>query len=141
MTESKEFANIINNTIKDIIILLKEKRTFFNAYCYTEFISFDPPLPSDMSLSNEPIIMLAFENYTFENIKIKDEAIIFETSFGIQNFVSTVTLPLLSIKQITLGQELLFINTSRLSVLNEPELENSLNVFMNNPENEKFFKK
>lgn len=88
--------------------------------------------------------------YTFESARIENDCLVFEAGFGAENFGSIVTVPLLSIVQIIVDEQPVLINLAKYEKKEEkvPEkelddkgVENSMNIFLSNPENSKFIKK
>jgi hypothetical protein len=75
--------------------------------------------------------------------------LVFEAGFGADNFGSIVHVPLLSIVQIIIDEQPIFINlakykkqesTEATKEIDEKGVENSMNIFLSNPDNAKFLK-
>lgn len=148
--DEKGFAQIMKNSLQDIVIHFFEQEQNFGILCKIEEVDFDPELPLEIKSELRPLTLFFLAGYTFETAKIEDECLIFEAGFGGDNFGSVVTVPLLSIMQIIVDETPIFIN---LSVYKEKEellkmpsskdeagVKNSMASFLNNPENSKFLK-
>ena len=148
--DEKGFAQIMKNSLQDIIIHFFEKEQNFGILCKIEEVDFYPELPADINAEFRPLTLFFLAGYTFETARIEDDCLIFEAGFGGDNFGSVVTVPLLSIMQVIVDETPVFIN---LSVYKEQEdlskapatkdatgEKNSMASFLNNPENSKFLK-
>ena len=148
--DEKGFAQIMKNSLQDIIVHFFEKEQNFGILCKIEEVDFYPELPDEINAAFRPLTLFFLAGYTFETAKIEDDCLIFEAGFGADNFGSVVTVPLLSIMQVIVDETPIFIN---LSVYKEQEdlaktptikdavgEKNSMASFLNNPENSKFLK-
>lgn len=152
VTKDKDFARIMKSHIIDVLAFLFDKNQNFGILCKIEDVHFNPELPSYMRNSFSSLTLFFLAGYTFESAVVEEDHIVFEAGFGSENFGSVVTVPLLSIMQIIVDETPIFINLSELKAedlersdkeveIDEKSVENSMNVFLSNPENEKFFKK
>ncbi|MGE4419937.1 MAG: hypothetical protein AB7D38_08900 [Sulfurimonas sp.] len=149
LIENKDFAKIMQKNIENLIIFLFEKDQNFGILCRIEEITFEPPLPDDISAEFRPMTLFFLAGYTFDTASIEDDKLVFEAGFGADNFGSIVTVPLLGIMQIIVDETPLLINLAsykKKSVksskkANNGGVENSMASFLSNPENSKFLKK
>ncbi len=153
ITKDQDFALLMKQHILDILGFLFDKEQNFGILCKIENVSFNPELPKYMQESFAHLTLFFLAGYTYESAYIDGENIIFEAGFGSENFGSVVTVPLLSIMQIIVDETPIFTNLSEISEISkdndekmkdevdERSIENSMSVFLSNPENEKFFKK
>lgn len=150
LIEDEDFARIMQKNIEDLIILLFEKDQHFGVLCKIEQITFEPPLPKEISSEFRPMTLFFLAGYTFDTASITDDHLVFEAGFGSDNFGSIVTVPILSIMQIIVDETPLLINLSNYKKksskkiaqnVDEGGVENSMASFLSNPENSKFFKK
>ena len=93
-----------------------------------------------MQAFNEAVLFI-LTGYTLESAFRKDDTLVFEAGFGAENFGSVVTVPLLAIKQIFLGETPLLLNHATLPMPSSPKATNSMEALLNNPENQKLLKK
>ncbi len=133
----QDFSELMIFHIRDIIDLLLQKGEFFSILTNIDDISFDPPLPSEISSDFKPITLFVIAEYTFESCRIDEDNLYFEAGFGHQNVGSYVTIPLGSIVQIILENTPVFINLSLKQKKKSKEInvKKSTNIFLLNPEN------
>ncbi len=145
------FAKVMKNNMQDLIVYLFEKNMHFGILCNIEDISFSPELPEEILNQFHSMTLFYLAEYTFQSAKIEDDYLVFEAGFGAENIGSVVSVPLLSIVQIIVDEQPVFINLSKYKgkeeekelkeEIDEEGVENSLNIFLSNPENSKFIKK
>lgn len=146
----RDFANLMQKNIQDIIIHFFEKEQNFGILCKLDNVSFNPELPSDINAEFRPLTLFFLAGYTFETARIEEDVLVFEAGFGGDNFGSVVTVPLLSVMQVIIDETPVLINLVNPEI--QPEMkkevkkdadgvENSMASFLNNPENSKFLKK
>ena len=152
ITKDYEFAHLMKNHILEILSYLFNKGQNFGILCNIDDVSFEPELPEYMKESFSQLTLFFLAGYTYESAYIEDDYIIFEAGFGSENFGSVVSVPLLSIMHILVDETPIFINLSDIkqeelleenkhTEIDQKSIENSMNVFLSNPENQKFFKK
>ena len=148
LIEDRDFAKIMQKNIENLIIMLFEKEQNFGILCKIEHVSFDPPLPKNISSEFRSMTLFFLAGYTFETANIVDDMIVFEAGFGAENFGSIVSVPLLGIMQIIVDETPLLINLASYKKehkmahkTDEGGIENSMASFLSNPENSKFLKK
>ena len=143
------FAKVMKNNIQNLIIHLFEKERNFGILCNIEDVEFSPELPEDIVSQFHHMTLFFLAGYTFETARIEDGALIFEAGFGSDNFGSIVTVPLLSIVQVIIDEQPVLINISKYKEedketvkkeLDDKGIENSMNIFLSNPDNAKFLK-
>jgi len=140
--------------ILDVLSYLFNKGHNFGILCRIDEVSFNPELPEYMQGAFQPLTLFFLAGYTYDSAYIEGDYIIFEAGFGQENFGSVVSVPLIAIMQIIVDETPIFINLTELKQENLEEevepiadgidpksVENSMSVFLSNPENEKFFKK
>ena len=152
VTKDRDFAFIMKNHLIDLLAFLFDKNQNFGILCKIEDVSFNPELPSYMQEGFSPLTLFFLAGYTFESAVVEEDSIVFEAGFGAENFGSVVSVPLLSIMQVIVDETPIFINLCELRTedlekpiepesIDEKSIENSMNVFLSNPENRKFLKK
>jgi len=149
LIEDEGFAKVMKNNIAQLIIYLFEKDKNFGILCNISDVDFSPELPEDILSQFHSMTLFFLAGYTFETARIEDENLVFEAGFGTDNFGSVVNVPLLSIVQIIIDEQPIFINLSKYKKkeqannsekVDEEGVENSMNMFLSNPENSKFLK-
>jgi len=153
ITQDKDFALLMKQHILDTLGYLFNKGQHFGILCRIDEVSFNPELPSYMQGAFQPLTLFFLAGYTYDSAYIEGDYIIFEAGFGQENFGSVVSVPLVAIMQIIVDETPIFINLSEIkqetlssmeeetTQIDPKSVENSMNVFLSNPENEKFFKK
>lgn len=146
--KSPSFARLMETHVRDMLIYLFENEQNFGILCKIEHITFDPPLPKHISDEFRAMTLFFLAGYTFESARIDNDALIFEAGFGHENVGSFVTVPLLSIVQVIIDDTPAFVNLALpyeqqpLPEIEKSEgIQNSMSVFLSNPENQKFIKR
>jgi len=139
------FSGEMKRHVRTTVEFLLHKGYNFSILTNVSEISFNPPLPHEVSSTFKPITMFVLAGYTFDSCDIDDYEVTFEAGFGADNFGSFVTIPILSILQIIIEETPILIN---LSVDNKEEvrkdkkgIKRSMEALLSNPKNEKLLKK
>jgi hypothetical protein len=139
------FSEEMKRHIQATVEILLHKGYNFSILTNVNEISFNPPLPNDISATFKPITMFVLAGYTFESCDIDDYTITFEAGFGAENFGSFVTIPILSVLQIIVDETPILINMSVNNKDTKKEdkkgIKRSMEALLSNPENKKLFKK
>jgi len=151
LIHDSSFGSVMRKNIQELIVHLFEKDINFGILCNIEDIEFTPPLPEDIVSQFHTMTLFFLAGYTFETARIEGDELIFEAGFGSDNFGSVVNVPLLSIVQVIIDEQPILINLAKYkkeepSVIQDEEVvdpqgvENSMSIFLSNPENSKFLK-
>jgi len=127
---------VIKNAYNTLEFLLKEGVDFAIA-TYSNVIEFNPPIPKEIIEFDESVLFI-ISNYSKESAYLTKSDFVFEAGFGKENFGSTLKIPLEAIMQIILNEDILHISYY------EPKVEeklSSMELLLNNPENQKLLKK
>ncbi len=137
-----EFSQLMKMHIAEILELLMQRGQFFSILTNIANITFDPPLPAEITANFKPITLFVVAEYTFESSSIDDDFLYFEAGFGQQNVGAVVTVPLNSIVQILIEETPIFINLAMepQSKKKEQSVKKSTNIFLSNPENQGLIK-
>lgn len=145
--QTPEYRTLIQTHIFQTIDYLFQKNQEFALACEIKYITFNPELPSDIKESFEDTVLFILSGYTFESAQLENNHFSFEAGFGSENFGSTVSVPLLAIKQIFVGDNPILINLAQPAIEREeikeesPSKQSSMEALLNNPENKKLLKK
>jgi hypothetical protein len=146
--ENSKFADIMQNSIQEVILHFFTMEQNFGILCKIEDVSFAPTLPESIDAEFQTLTLFFLAGYTFETARIMGDDLVFEAGFGAENFGSIVTIPLLSIMQVIVDETPVLINLSSYKkelevqkVSNSAGEKNSMASFLSNPENSKFIKK
>ena len=142
--QTPEYKALIQSHIFESIEYLFHKNQEFALACEVAHITFSPKLPKDILESFNETILFVLSGYTFESATIDKEYFTFEAGFGPENYGSTLTVPLLCIKQVFVGDHPILFNLAKHEVKKEKEVtstQSSMEALLNNPENKKLLKK
>jgi hypothetical protein len=139
--QTPEYRKLMQEHISHTIAYLFEKNQEFAIACEVKYITFDPPLPNDILESFKDTVLFVLSGYTYESAKLEEGYFHFEAGFGNENFGSSVTMPLLAIKQLFVGEHPIVLNLSQPAHKTEHSTKNSMEALLRNPENKKLLKK
>lgn len=146
--KSPSFGRLMENHVRDTLIFMFENDQSFGILCKIEFVTFDPPLPKNIADEFRAMTLFFLAGYTFESARIDNDILIFEAGFGQENIGSFVSVPLLAIAQIIIDDTPAFVNLALpyeamqpINIEKNEGVQNSMNTFLSNPENQKFLKK
>jgi hypothetical protein len=141
--QTPEYRALIEEHIVKTINYLFKKEQEFALACEIKHINFNPELPSSIKETFNETVLFVLSGYTYETAKLEEGYFSFEAGFGSENFGSTVTMPLLAIKQIFVGDHPLVINLANPVIAQniQKTSKNSMEALLNNPENKKLLKK
>lgn len=142
--QTAEYKTLIIDHILKTIAYLFEKQQEFSIACEIKHIQFSPILPKEILESFDEVVLFIISGYTYETAKLEDGYFSFEAGFGADNFGSTVSIPLLSIKQMFVGEHPIVINLAEHSEKkpsNQTAKKVSMESLLNNPENKKLLKR
>lgn len=149
LINDSDFAKVMRKNIQDLVVHLFEEENNFGILCNIEDVEFSPELPEDIVSQFHSMTLFYLAGYTFDTAKIENDFLVFEAGFGADNFGSIVHVPLLSIVQVVIDDQPILINLAKYKkqepqktseTLDEKGVENSMNIFLSNPENSKFIK-
>jgi len=147
LLQTPKYKTLMKSHIFQTITYLFDENQEFAVACEIEHISFFPELPHEIHESFKETVLFIVSGYTFETAQIDKEYFSFEAGFGSENFGSTVTVPLLAIKQILLGENPIVFNLAKHEEGKKEECaptsskKSSMEALLNNPENKKLLKK
>ncbi len=144
--QKQEYQIIATNTIEQTIRFLFDNNQEFSLACETQYLNFNPDLPSEIKETFGESVLFILTGYTYETAQLEDDSFKFEAGFGEEGFGSVVTLPLLAIRQIFVEEYPVAINICDpaddfTEEVLEADTTISMNALLNNPENKKFLKK
>ena len=146
LLQTPEYRALIQSHIYESIKYLFSQNQEFALACEVKYITFTPELPAEIKNSFEDTVLFILSGFTFESAQLNDDYFSFEAGFGSENFGSTVSLPLLGIKQIFVGDSPILINLAHPEVESEKKKEDSaskkssMEALLSNPENKKLLK-
>lgn len=144
LLQTPEYKAIMKSHIFQTIEYLFSKNQEFAVACEMAHVSFSPNLPKEIEESFQDTVLFILSGYTFESANIDKEYFSFEAGFGADNFGATVTVPLLAIHQVLLGENPIVFNLSRYEEEKKKEAtstKSSMEALLKNPENKKLLKK
>ena len=144
--QTPEYRALIQTHISETIEYLFNKNQEFALACEVKYITFLPELPSNIKESFDHTVLFILSGFTYESAQLEKGYFSFEAGFGSDNFGSVVSVPLLAIKQIFVGDNPIVINLANPVVEGEKKKEvsaskkSSMEALLNNPENKKLLK-
>ncbi len=139
--QTSEYKTLMQEHIEKTITYLFEKNQDFAVACEIKYITFTPELPSDIKETFKETVLFILSGYTFETAKLEDGSFYFEAGFGNDNFGSKVTVPLLAIKQLFVGDHPIVLNLAQPTIQEKASKKNSMEALLKNPKNKKLLKK
>ncbi len=145
--QTPAYQELIASHLSQTIKFLFDNNQEFALACETEFLLFEPELPQEVRDSFGATVLFVITGYTYETAQIDEGHFSFEAGFGEENFGSLVTLPLLAIKQVFVGEYPITINISEPAQIienqkpSEADSMKSMEALLSNPENKKLLKK
>ncbi|MCW8821691.1 MAG: hypothetical protein OQK45_05660 [Sulfurovum sp.] len=144
--QTPEYRTLIQTHIFETIKYLFDKNQEFALACEVKYITFSPELPSHIKESFDDTVLFILSGFTYESAQLEQRYFSFEAGFGNDNFGSVVSVPLLAIKQIFVGDNPIVINLANPVIEGEKKKEvsaskkSSMEALLNNPENKKLLK-
>lgn len=139
--KNENFIHTMQKHCYEVISHLIEENIEFSIVANTNFIDFNPKLPKELDVKQNPYALFALGGYTFESIQLNKDFIQFHAGFGNDDFDSFVKVDLGAITQIQIENNILFVNFSLYKREDSKNLQKSKNIFLNNPKNKDIFKK
>ncbi|ECB9958929.1 hypothetical protein FMG53_02330 [Campylobacter jejuni] len=139
--KNENFIHTMQKHCYEVISHLIEENIEFSIVTNTNFIDFNPELPKELDVKQNPYALFALGGYTFESIQLNKDFIQFHAGFGNDDFDSFVKVDLGAITQIQIENNILFVNFSLYKREDSKNLQKSKNIFLNNPKNKDIFKK
>lgn len=164
MELTKKYNALIRKHCHENIEFLSECGINFCLLCRLSEVSFNPPLPSDVTSRFEELIVFVLAGYTLNSLEIYQNNVEFEAGFGNQNIGSFVSVSLDGILQIFIkdveGNDLVLFNRyeniafnnqevfinqdesndEKNDEINQKNFNDSLNAILSNPQNKKIIK-
>ena len=141
LLQTSEYKELMSEHLYKTINYLFSKNQEFAIACVIEHLTFNPELPKSITESFQDIALFILSGYTFETATLDNDTFIFEAGFGEENFVSTITVPLLAIKQLMLNDTPIILNLSEYTKPKPATAKSSMESLLSNPENKKLLKK
>ncbi len=139
--QTPQYRTLMEEHIEKTIHYLFNKNQEFALACEIRYVDFNPELPFSIKETFDDIVLFVLGGYTYETAKLEAGYFSFEAGFGSENFGSTVTLPLLAIKQLFVGDHPIVFNLAQPIDQGQVSTKSSMEALLNNPENKKLLKK
>ena len=139
--QTPEYKALMQKHLAAVIAFLFRNDQEFAVACELKHVTFDPPLPEEILGAFNDTVLFIISNYTFETAQLEDDTFSFEAGFGEENFGAVVSMPLLAIKQVFVGETPLVLNYASPALPKKNAPKNSMEALLNNPENQKLLKK
>ncbi|MBZ7935189.1 MULTISPECIES: hypothetical protein [Campylobacter] len=139
--KNENFINLMQDNCFRVIQNLIQNNIEFSIVANTQFIDFNPVLPPELDVKKNPYALFVLGGYTFSSIELEKEYLQFHAGFGPNDFDSYVKVDLGAITQIQVENSVIFVNFSLYKRKNKQNLQNSKNIFLQNPNNLDLLKK
>ena len=142
--ETSKYKELMREHILSTIEYLFDANQEFGVACEISAVTFDPPLPKEITDTLPEITLFMLANYSFETASVDVHTITFEAGFGAENIGAMVLIPLLAIKQLFVEEYPILINIASYHEEDKKEEKESINsmaALLKNPENAKLLKK
>ena len=141
--QSDTYRTLMQDHLRRTLAFLLESGQEFAVAAEVAHIDITPELPRAIRKGFGETALFVAAGYTFESAWVDAEHLYFEAGFGEENIGAEVTIPLLAIKQIFVGEYPIAINIAfpvprRDRQADTPE--HSMNALLSNPENKKWIK-
>ena len=142
LLQTDAFRAHMRDHLFNTIAYLLESGQEFAVAAEVEYLESDPELPRHITKGFGDVALFVLQGYTFETASLDEEHLYFEAGFGEENLGAHVILPLLSIKQIFIGEYPVAINiVSPAPYAEGPVAANrSMEALLSNPENQKLLR-
>jgi hypothetical protein len=139
--QTPQYRSLMQTHIEQTIEYLFSKDQEFAIACEVKYVHFTPELPVSIQETFNDTVLFIISGYAFETAKLEEGYFYFDAGFGDENFEAMVTVPMLSIKQLFVGDHPIVLNLSQPETKKETSTKNSMEALLNNPENKKLLKK
>jgi hypothetical protein len=143
--KTPKFRLLMQEHILNTIEYMFNSNQEFGIACEIQDVLFNPDLPQDIQEALPEITLFMLANYSFESAILDEDFLSFEAGFGSDNFGALVQIPLLSVKQLFVGEYPVLMNVASLEeeiIQKEETIEvDSMSALLNNPENAKLLRK
>lgn len=147
--QTQAFKKLSVSHLRNTINFLFDSQQEFTITCQTSHLTFAPELPANIKQHFGDTVLLMLSGYTFETSNLDEDYLSFEAGFGSEQFGTTVSLPLLAIKQIFVDEYPIAINISdpepipkeKTKTDTEHTQNKSMEAFLNNPQNKKLLQR
>ncbi|MFT7823569.1 MAG: hypothetical protein ABXS92_02285 [Sulfurimonas sp.] len=139
--QTSEYRNIMEEHLIQTIHYLFEQNQEFAIACQVNHLSFSPELPEAIKETFKDTVLFVLSGYTYQSAKIEEKTFMFEAGFGNENFGSLVSVPLLAIKQLFVGETPVIINLADLPFQPDNAQKDSMEALLSNPKNKMLLKK
>ena len=142
LLQTDTFRSLMRDHLFDTIAYLLDEGQEFAVAAEVEYMESDPELPRHITKGFGEVALFVLQGYTYETATLDEEHLHFEAGFGEENVGAHITLPLLAIKQIFIGEYPIALNiVSPAPFVDAPAAANrSMEALLNNPENQKLLK-
>ena len=139
--QTPEYKTLMSEHIYNTIDYLFSKNQELAVACEIKHITFSPELPFHIKENFEETVLFILSGYTLESAALDETYFTFEAGFGEENFGSTITVPLLAIQQLFVGDTPILLNFAKHTNHTKVIANNSMESLLKNPENKKFLSK
>lgn len=144
---SNEYKTVTLQNIMRTISVLKATGSSFQIRVPKNKVGFSPLLSKEIEVKDD-ILLFDIDNYSLDTFSIDKEEVSFQAAFGPYDFEATVAFDTQDIFMVLKDHQYIlatnyaaFIEDKEDDEVHDDGINKSMFSFMNNKENEKFFKK
>ena len=141
LLQTPEYTKLMKNHIVQTIQYFFDKEQEFAIACEIAHVTFVPDLPREIQDTFQETVLFMITGYSFETAKVTEEYFTFDAGFGSEDFEATVSIPLLAMKQIFLGENPIVLNLAKYEKRERTSTKLSMEALLKNPENKKLLKR
>ena len=140
--QTDPFRALMRDHLYNTLAFLLEEGQEFAVAAEMEYLDFDPELPREIRRGFGEVALFVLAGYTFESAHFDQDYLYFEAGFGEENIGAFVSIPLLAIRQIFVGEYPIAVNITAPApfVDNRAKADHSMEALLRNPENQKLIK-
>ena len=135
------YRTIMRRHLYDVVAYLLENDQDFAVAADVDAMHFDPPLPRSITQRFDEVALFVLVGYTFQSAWLDEEHLYFEAGFGTEDVAAAVSLPLLAMRQVFVGEYPIAINVASQAPFRSSEQQpanRSMEALLRNPENRRF---
>ncbi len=136
--KKESYKELIEKNNYNTLEFIMKEGVDFAIVAYVNAVEFKPQIPeSIIKFDKAALFMIA--GYSKESAYLEKEQFHFEAGFGEENFGSLLTIPLEAIAQIIIEEDIVIFSHYEPQEKKEPQ--NSMELLLNNPENQNLLQK
>jgi len=140
--QTDPFRALMRDHLDNTLGFLMDEEQEFAVAAEMEYLRFEPELPRDIRKGFGEVALFVLAGYTLESAHHDQDSLYFEAGFGEEGIGAHVTIPLLAIRQIFVGEYPITVNITGPAPFADEraKTDHSMEALLRNPENQKLIK-